>query len=330
MPLNLMQRLSGKPATSDSATRSAPTKADGKASGGDTRPDGKVSFGYSTLRGKRASMEDFLQAKFSRHPNNDSIVGFFGVFDGHGGPGAAAYVQENLWKTLSANNNFDSDIKQALVEAFVATDKAYLEDEANSKKDDGCTAVAAVLLDDKLIVANVGDSRAVLSRSGKAYPMSEDHKPNRTDERQRIEKAGGVVVWAGTWRVGGVLAVSRAFGDRLLKKYVVAEPDVLEESLTGDDTLLIMATDGLWDVISNQDAISMVRNMPSAEAAATRLTNEAFQRGSNDNISCIVISFKFGAGPTPGGDAADDSAQASEAAPQQPAGEASPAAAASQ
>lgn len=54
-------------------------------------------------------------------------------------------------------------------------------------------------------------------------------------------------------------AVSRAFGDRLLKKYVVAEPDVLEESLTGDDTLLIMATDGLWDVVSNQDAISMVR-----------------------------------------------------------------------
>lgn len=53
--------------------------------------------------------------------------------------------------------------------------------------------------------------------------------------------------------------MSRAFGDRLLKKYVVAEPDVLEENLTGDDTLLIMATDGLWDVISNQDAISMVR-----------------------------------------------------------------------
>ena len=45
-----------------------------------------------------------------------------------------------------------------------------------------------------------------------AVPLSEDHKPNRTDERQRIESAGGVVVWAGTWRVGGVLAVSRAFG----------------------------------------------------------------------------------------------------------------------
>ena len=76
------------------------------------------------------------------------------------------------------------------------------------------------------MVANVGDSRAVLSKGGKAVPMSVDHKPNRLDERRRIENAGGVVVWAGTWRVGGVLAVSRAFGDRMLKQYVVALPDI--------------------------------------------------------------------------------------------------------
>lgn len=57
-----------------------------------------------------------------------------------------------------------------------------------------------------------------------AVQLSDDHKPNRTDERSRIEAAGGVVVWAGTWRVGGVLAVSRAFGDRLLKRYVVGIP----------------------------------------------------------------------------------------------------------
>mmetsp|Transcript_561 Transcript_561/g.1674 ORF Transcript_561/g.1674 Transcript_561/m.1674 type:complete len:329 (+) Transcript_561:344-1330(+) len=302
MPLNLMQRLSGRPAQTTAmdeakSNRAGPTKADGRASGRETRDDGKVSFGYSTLRGKRASMEDFLQAKFSKHPTNGTTVGFFGVFDGHGGPGAAAFVQEHLWETLKSNHNFDSDIKQALVEAFLETDKAYLADEANSNKDDGCTAVAAVLIGDQLVVANVGDSRAVLSRSGKAYPMSEDHKPNRADERQRIEQAGGVVVWAGTWRVGGVLAVSRAFGDRLLKKYVVAEPDILDTALTGGDTLLIMATDGLWDVVSNQDAISMVRNAPDAEAAAVRLTTEAFQRGSNDNISCIVVVFNFDDAP---------------------------------
>lgn len=59
-----------------------------------------------------------------------------------------------------------------------------------------------------------------------AIPLSIDHKPDRVDERQRIEEAGGFIIWAGTWRVGGVLAVSRAFGDKFLKPYVVAEPEI--------------------------------------------------------------------------------------------------------
>lgn len=90
--------------------------------------------------------------------------------------------------------------------------------------------------------------------------MSEDHKPNRLDERKRIELAGGVVVWAGTWRVGGVLAVSRAFGDRLLKRYVVAKPEMREEALGPDDEALILASDGVWDVVSNQDACNIIKD----------------------------------------------------------------------
>eukprot|EP00983_Pelagomonas_calceolata_P000094 2846-Pelagomonas_calceolata.AAC.2 len=89
-----------------------------------------------------------------------------------------------------------------------------------------------------------------------AQPLSVDHKPNSKEERQRIENAGGVVVWAGTWRVGGVLAVSRAFGDKPLKRYVIATPDIREESLRDDDEFLILASDGLWDVISNQAAFT--------------------------------------------------------------------------
>lgn len=79
-----------------------------------------------------------------------------------------------------------------------------------------------------------------------------DHKPNTVSERERIEKAGGVVVWAGTWRVGGVLAVSRAFGDRPLKRYVLATPDVCVQTLSFEDEFVVMASDGVWDVLSNQ------------------------------------------------------------------------------
>ena len=85
-----------------------------------------------------------------------------------------------------------------------------------------------------------------------AVPLSIDHKPNSKEERQRIENAGGVVVWAGTWRVGGVLAVSRAFGDRPLKRFVIPTPDIKQEQLTSDDEFIILASDGLWDVVSNQ------------------------------------------------------------------------------
>jgi protein phosphatase 1L len=65
-------------------------------------------------------------------------------------------------------------------------------------------------------------------------------------------------MWSGTWRVGGVLAVSRAFGDRLLKKYVVADPEIQEESITKDVEFVVLASDGLWDVVSNQNAVTMV------------------------------------------------------------------------
>eukprot|EP00878_Enallax_costatus_P013420 GHUV01014034.1.p1 GENE.GHUV01014034.1~~GHUV01014034.1.p1 ORF type:complete len:277 (+),score=54.61 GHUV01014034.1:429-1259(+) len=257
------------------------------------RPDGKVSYGFSLLRGKRSTMEDFHHAKFTIDPKSGQIVGLFGVFDGHGGPHAADYVCSNLFINLLRHSKFNSDITSALVESFEHTDSQYLKQSSSNSKDDGCTAVTAVVVGDRLLVANVGDSRAVLSRKGKAVPMSVDHKPNTREERTRIEDAGGVVVWAGTWRVGGVLAVSRAFGDRPLKRYVIPTPDIRDEVITKDDDCLILASDGLWDVVSNQDAVALVRNIKEADRAAHRLVEEAFQRGSNDNISCVVLKFRL-------------------------------------
>jgi len=79
----------------------------------------------------------------------------------------------------------------------------------------------------------------VILKAGEAIPLSEDHKPNRSDECQRIEQAGGNVRWAGTWRVGGVLVVSRAFGNRLLKCFVVAKPEIQEEIIKDDVEFLV-------------------------------------------------------------------------------------------
>ncbi|XP_074293030.1 putative protein phosphatase 2C 59 [Silene latifolia] len=133
-----------------------------------------------------------------------------------------------------------------------------------------------------------------------AIAVSRDHKPDESDERQRIEDAGGFVMWAGNeraWRVGGVLAVSRAFGDKLLKQYVVADPeiqvrvDVTEEKVHSSLEFVILASDGLWDVVTNEEAVAMVKPMEDAEEAAKKLMQEAYQRGSADNITCVVVCF---------------------------------------
>ncbi|KAF2315496.1 hypothetical protein GH714_039947 [Hevea brasiliensis] len=210
---------------------------------------------------------------------------------GHGGSHAAEYLKEHLFDNLMKRPQFMENPKLAISETYQQTDVDFLDSEKDTYRDDGSTASTAVLVGNHLYVANVGDSRTVISKAGKAIPLSEDHKPNRSDERKRIESAGGVVMWAGTWRVGGVLAMSRAFGNRMLKQFVVAEPEIQDQKIDEEFELLVLASDGLWDVVPNEDAVSIAQTEEEPEAAARKLTEAAFTRGSADNITCIVVRF---------------------------------------
>jgi protein phosphatase 1L len=194
---------------------------------------------------------------------------------------------------LLAHPSFHEDLFHAMEQSFVETDVAYLEEDARVKNDDGCTGTAAVIVGRRLVVAHVGDSRAVLGHNGEAIALTDDHKPNRPDERQRIEDVGGTVVHAGTWRVGGVLAVSRSFGNRCMKTYILAKPQIREDALHAGSACLIVASDGLWDVVSNAEAVEFVLKFPEAEAAARGLAALAYDRGSYDNISCCIAKFAF-------------------------------------
>ncbi|KAK4800811.1 hypothetical protein SAY86_021298 [Trapa natans] len=262
---------------------------DGPVTGGGLSHNGKFGYGFASTPGKRSSMEDFYETRIDGV--DGEIVGLFGVFDGHGGARAAEYVKKNLFSNLIRHPKFISDTKSAIAETYNHTDSEFLKDEDSQNRDAGSTASTAILVGDRLLVANVGDSRAVISRGGKAFAVSRDHKPDQTDERQRIEDAGGFVIWAGTWRVGGVLAVSRAFGDRLLKQYVVSDPEIQEEKVDSTLEFLILASDGLWDVVTNEEAVAMVKPIEDSEEAAKLLLQEACQRGSADNITCVVVRF---------------------------------------
>ncbi|XP_022867199.1 protein phosphatase 2C 37-like, partial [Olea europaea var. sylvestris] len=175
----------------------------------------------------------------------------------------------------------------------------------------GSTAVVAVVSPDKIIVSNCGDSRAVLCRNGVAIPLSTDHKPDRPDELNRIQEAGGrVIYWDGP-RVLGVLAMSRAIGNNYLKPYVISEPEVTITDRTADDECLILATDGLWDVVSNETACRVARmclqsRKPLSDSAggdssdkacsdsSILLTKLALARHSADNVSVAVVDLRRG------------------------------------
>lgn len=259
------------------------------ASGRWKSEDGSLTCGYSSFRGKRVSMEDCYDLKSAKI--DGQTIYLFGIFDGHGGSRAAEYLKEHLFDNLTRHPKFMTHTKLAISETYRRTDSDFLAAESNTSRDDGSTASTAVLIGKRLYVANVGDSRAVISKTGKAIPLSDDQKPNRSDERKRIEDAGGVVMWAGTWRVGGILAMSRAFGNRLLKQFVVAEPEIQEQVVDDELEFLVLASDGLWDVVTNEDAVSLVRVEDEPEAAARKLTETAFSCGSADNITCIVVRF---------------------------------------
>ncbi|XP_072086397.1 probable protein phosphatase 2C 76 [Arachis hypogaea] len=106
-------------------------------------------------------------------------------YDGHGGFRAAEYLKEHLFDNLMKHPKFFTDAKLAISEMYQGTDSQFLDSKKDTFWDDSSIASTTVLIDNYLYVANVGDSRTIISKAGKAITLSEDHKPNRSDERKK-------------------------------------------------------------------------------------------------------------------------------------------------
>lgn len=223
----------------------------------------------------------------------DPHAAFFGVFDGHGGKSAAEFAANNMpnivAQELQKAQQGRTTVEDALRRAYLRTDEEFsnAQDAAG-----GACCVTALLREDRLVVSNAGDCRAVLSRSGKAQALTSDHRASRQDERDRIESQGGFVMnCRGTWRVQGSLAVSRGIGDAQLKPWVVAEPETTTLHVDAQCEFLILASDGLWDKVDDQEAVDVARQSNSRQlsAACRRLVELAASRGSTDDISVLVV-----------------------------------------
>ncbi|KAI4327854.1 hypothetical protein L6164_020266 [Bauhinia variegata] len=259
--------------------------------------------GSCSEKGPKQYMEDEyicvddLSENLGPGANIPSPGAFYGVFDGHGGVDAASFTKTNILKLIVEDAHFPSGIKKAVKSAFAKADHAFA-DAKSLDSSSGTTALTALMLGRTTLIANAGDSRAVLGKRGRAIELSKDHKPNCTSERLRIEKLGGVIY---DGYLNGQLSVARALGDWHIKgskgskSPLSSEPELEEILLTEEDEFLILGCDGLWDVMSSQCAVTMVRkelmqhNDP--ERCSKALVKEALQRNSCDNLTVVVVCF---------------------------------------
>ncbi|XP_061365418.1 probable protein phosphatase 2C 10 isoform X1 [Gastrolobium bilobum] len=252
---------------------------------------GPVKYGFSLVKGKaNHPMEDYHVAKFVQFRGQE--LGLFAIYDGHLGDTVPTYLQRHLFSNILKEDDFWTDPNSCIVRAYETTDQAILSHSPDLGRG-GSTAVTAILINNqKLWIANVGDSRAVLSRRGVAIQMTVDHEPNT--ERGIIENKGGFVsnMPGDVARVNGQLAVARAFGDKNLKSHLRSDPDVQHDDIDPETELLILASDGLWKVMANQEAVDIAIRIKDPQKAAKQLAAEALDRESKDDISCIVVRFK--------------------------------------
>jgi serine/threonine protein phosphatase PrpC len=240
---------------------------------------GKYRSGHAEMVGRRPQMED-VSVVLQDKPVPGAQL--FALFDGHGGREAAEFAAENLPAAITEKVNEKGDVEASYITAFT-----QLQNEmASWCVYVGTTAVVAVIDGTSLTVANVGDSRAVICREGKAVRLTVDHKPDVPEEVQRIQSQGGFVKEG---RVSGMLAVSRALGDGFLNKVAYPVPNVTKTELTEGDTRLILACDGVWDVMSDQQACDLIAAEIDPLEAAKKLRDKAFELESLDNISVIVV-----------------------------------------
>lgn len=261
---------------------------------------------------------------------------FAAVFDGHGGGGVSSFLKHQLYRRLTHSLQQEQacrDNRQhslacqvaALRAAFQQAEHEVMQDD--SLQYQGSTAVAVVLHDDgaqhrTVVSANVGDSRAILSRHGRAVELTRDHKPNEEREKARIMAMGETIEWDRFAKVHRVrnLSLSRAIGDRYAKPFVSAEVEIMRFPVNEHgDEFVLLASDGLWDVMTSQDVVSYVHHQISKEMSrnlhmdaeeranfrrvlrrnmSKHVAREALKRGSGDNVSVVMVWLDEVKGPS--------------------------------
>ncbi|XP_042014678.1 probable protein phosphatase 2C 51 isoform X2 [Salvia splendens] len=283
---------------------------------------------FATLQGRRDYQEDRLLCNLHLHlpfSHGEGVpsIGVAAIFDGHGGREASEMASAMLSPYLLINVAFmasngynntqcslrrtqaviDHDsLRSVLEEALLRTiqdiDSEFSKQALDKGYVSGSTATVALLFEGQLLVANVGDSKALLcskygdsSKQVYVEELTRDHHPDREDEKTRIEAAGGFITRYGVPRVNGILALSRAIGDVYFKRFgVTAEAEVTSwKAFTSENSYLVVASDGVFETLTPKDVCRLLHNEGSS-SLPERIIRRALETGSMDNLSAIVIS----------------------------------------
>jgi protein phosphatase 2C family protein 2/3 len=248
---------------------------------------------------------------------------FFGVYDGHGGGRCSEFLKQSLHELVLNDPDLQNDAKNVILRSFVHAENLFIEDAKRNNFDrSGSCALICLIIKDKCFVANLGDSRAVLSsnKGMKVFPLSKDHKPADESEMARIVQAGGYVYQnsnfnavpaiVGPHRVfPGRLSVSRTIGDIQAKlvqyggnsNVIIPTPDVKNFRITAEHDFIVLASDGIFDRIDNQKVVDCVWEafrenfrmsvQSRCQIAAKKVIQLAFERKSTDNVTVIIVAF---------------------------------------
>lgn len=280
---------------------------------------------HVTQPGFIVGMDKNNQDSFARMVSikGDHRRALFAVFDGHGPKGdiVSQFIAKHLPGIIANHELLDSNPIDALKKSFSQCNALLMEQPDIDTQYSGSTGILVYIHGNMVYSANTGDSRAVLAKKMDewecaAVPLSNDHKPSRPDEKTRIEAAGGRVepkrgiqgdigsarVWKMDQDIPG-LAVSRAFGDTIARSVgVMSEPEVWVRQVQANDAFIILASDGVWEFITNEEAVDIVAQADDRQAAKKELLEEANKRWaeedweSRDDITFQIVYLRGNGG----------------------------------
>ncbi|XP_048393884.1 protein phosphatase 1A isoform X1 [Stegostoma tigrinum] len=271
-----------------------------------------LHYGLSSMQGWRIEMEDAHTAVIGL-PHGLEAWSFFAVYDGHAGSQVARYCCEHLLDHITNTQDFKvtdgmteptvEKVKSGIRTGFLQIDEHMrtISEKRHGSDRSGSTAVGVMVSPKHIYFINCGDSRGLLCRNGKVHFFTQDHKPSNPQEKERIQNAGGSVM---IQRVNGSLAVSRALGDFDYKcvhgkgpteQLVSPEPEVYEIERSADDQFIILACDGIWDVMGNEEICEFVKSRLEVsndlEKVCNQIVDTCLYKGSRDNMSVVLICF---------------------------------------